>query len=191
MMTPIVSPPPATMPPPTIFGGPRKHWLLWVNLNEEQDALARAFGALCVSIDGRTPEDDRAVLYAKWRSGECPVLISKPSVFGFGLNMQHCADMAFVGLSDSWEAWYQAIRRCWRFGQARPVQVHTILSAAEGATLANLRRKEADAEQMRAETVGLMRDAMIANLRATARRAEDYRPAKPLTVPAWLTSEVA
>lgn len=175
-------------PQPTSIVRP-KHWLIWVNLNEEQDRLARLFGDRCVSIDGRTPEDDRAALYQQWCSGERPVLISKPSVFGFGINMQHCADMAFVGLSDSWEAFYQAVRRCWRFRQECPVSVHTILSGAEGATLANLRRKEADAESMRAETVGLMRASMIANLRATARRPEDYHPNKPLRLPDWLASE--
>ena len=166
-------------------------WLLWCDLNDEQEALARALGDACVSIEGRTPEDERGDLYALWKGGRRRVLVSKPSIFGFGMNMQHCADMAFVGLSDSWESKYQAERRCWRFGQQNPVNVHTILSPAEGATLANLRRKQADAEAMRAETVGLMRDAMIANLRATTRQTEEYRPTVPLRLPAWLTSEVA
>jgi hypothetical protein len=166
-------------------------WLLWCDLNDEQDALVRALGDECVSIDGRTPEDARGALYADWKAGRRRVLVSKPRVFGFGINMQHCADMAFVGLSDSWEAFYQAVRRCWRYKQDRPVAVHTILSAAEGATLANLRRKEAENDAMRDGTIGLMRDSMIANLRATARRAEDYRAEKPLILPDWLTSEVA
>lgn len=164
-------------------------WLLWCDLNDEQAALAAALGDECVSIEGRTPEDERGALYADWKEGRRRVLVTKAAIFGFGINMQHCSDMAFVGLSDSWEAFYQAVRRCWRFRQERPVTVHTILSDAEGATLANLRRKEADAESMRAEMVGLMRESMIANLRATARRAEDYRPTEPLILPAWLASE--
>lgn len=164
-----------------------RRWLLWCDYNDEQDALAAALGGRCVSIDGQTPEEERGALYDRWRAGEARILVSKPSIFGFGLNMQFCADMAFVGLSDSWEAFYQAIRRCWRYRQEREVAVHTILSAAEGATLANIRRKEADAETMRAETVGLMRDAMIANLRAAPIPDEDYRPTKPLRLPPWLS----
>jgi glutamine synthetase len=75
-------------------------------------------------------------------------LVSKPSICGFGLNWQHSARMAFVGVTDSFESYYQAVRRCWRFGQKRDVHVHVFASSAEGAVVANLRRKERDAMEM-------------------------------------------
>jgi SNF2 family DNA or RNA helicase len=74
-----------------------------------------------------------------------PVLITKPSIFGFGLNLQQCRNVAFVGLSDSFESYYQSVRRCWRFGQKRTVHAHIITSELEGAVVANIKRKEADA----------------------------------------------
>ncbi len=76
--------------------------------------------------------------------GEPRVLISKPSIAGFGLNYQHCADQVFVGLNDSFEQLFQAIRRCWRFGQRKPVNVYLIASELEGAVIANLEAKERD-----------------------------------------------
>ncbi len=81
----------------------------------------------------------------RWLAGERPIIISKPSILGFGVNMQRAARMAFVGVTDSWEAYYQAVRRCWRFGQSRPVDVHVFASEAEGSVVANLARKERDA----------------------------------------------
>jgi hypothetical protein len=149
-------------------------WIVWCDLNAEQDTLARVFGAECVSIGGSTPQDDRVALLDLWLSGQRRILISKPSIFGFGLNFQHCAHVAFVGLSDSWEAYYQAIRRCWRFGQTRPVQCHVIAADTEGAVVANIDRKERDAERMAEEMVKHMGDLNRANLAATERMTDTY-----------------
>jgi hypothetical protein len=76
------------------------------------------------------------------------VLISKVDILGFGMNFQHCHNMAFVGLSDSYESYYQAIRRCWRYGQSRPVNVHIVVSEAEQMVVENVRRKEARASEL-------------------------------------------
>jgi hypothetical protein len=78
-------------------------WLIWCNLNKEQDALEKAFTGKCVSIRGNTPYDKRLVDEKAWREGEMPIMISKPSVFGFGMNWQHCNKIAFVGLSDCYD----------------------------------------------------------------------------------------
>jgi SNF2 family DNA or RNA helicase len=85
--------------------------------------------------------------------GNVRVLVTKPKIAGHGMNWQHCSNMAFVGLSDSWEAYYQAIRRCWRFGQTKPVKVHVIVANTEGAVVSNLMRKEKEAEEMMARLV--------------------------------------
>jgi hypothetical protein len=76
------------------------------------------------------------------------VLVTKPTIAGFGMNWQHCRNVAFAGLSDSYEQFYQAIRRCWRFGQKEDVSVHIVTSENEGSVVANIRRKDADAEAM-------------------------------------------
>src|SRR3546814_16034609 len=83
--------------------------------------------------------------------GSIRVLVSKPSLCGFGMNFQHCADTGFVGLTDSFEQYYQAIRRFWRFGQSKPVNCHIIAAETEGATVTNIRRQEADDDRMRTE----------------------------------------
>jgi hypothetical protein len=86
-------------------------WVIWCGLNDEQKYLERAFGDRCISIYGsQSPEEKVALLY-RWLDGDVPILLTKTSMTGSGINMQHCARMAFVGLSDSWEAYYQAIRR--------------------------------------------------------------------------------
>lgn len=135
-----------------------EQFLIWCDLNAEQDALAKQLSGNCVSIQGSTPDDERLVLMGKWKRGEVQSLISKPSVFGFGMNFQHCRNVAFVGLSDSYEAFYQATRRVWRFGQTQPVNCHVITSDAEGAVLQNIQRKEKEAKKMQ--------DGMLEHMKA-------------------------
>ena len=119
------------------------------------------------------------------------VLISKSSIFGYGMNFQVCARSIFVGASHSYEQTYQAIRRCWRFGQTRPVHVHFVYSEAEGLVVENYRRKEADAERMAAEMLAHVGDAVRSEVRSQSRRWNPYKPRKPLTVPEWLVTEDA
>lgn len=135
----------------------RDQWLIWCGLNDEQDALAAALGDEAVSIDGRTSHEDKVEFERRWREGEVRVLITKPVVMGWGMNWQHCARMAFVGLSDSYEAYYQSIRRCYRYGQTREVQAHIVLSDLEQGIAVNVQRKEETARQFTAELVEAMR----------------------------------
>ena len=153
---------------------PTEKWLIWCELNDEQDALEvalRVEGISYVSVRGNTDLDKRVDYERAWRLGNVQVMISKPSVFGWGLNWQHCARMAFVGVTDSFEAYYQAVRRCWRFGQQRPVDVHVFASQQEGAVVANLRRKEADAramaDAMAAETLEAVRENILGRTKDT------------------------
>jgi hypothetical protein len=123
-------------------------WLVWCGLNDEGRELAHALGPEAVLVEGLDSEKVKIEQEALWRTGRVRVLISKPSIFGFGMNWQHCAQVLFLGLGDSYEQYYQAIRRCWRFGQANPVDVRIVVSDIEGAISANVKRKEEEAKNM-------------------------------------------
>ena len=161
-------------------------WVIWCQLNSEQDALKRAFGELCFSVSGSDTEDEKEASILGWLDGERPILLTKPSICGFGLNFQCCQNTIFVGLNDSFEQVYQAIRRFWRFGQTMPVNVHFIAAETEGAVVANLRRKEADAERMAAAMVAHMADLSAQNVRGMVRDRPDYEPKQPMIIPSWL-----
>lgn len=125
----------------------KEPWLIWCNLNSESDALAKAIPD-AVEIRGSDSDEKKEKAMDDFLEGKVRVLISKPTICGFGMNFQHCNNMAFVGLTDSYEQLYQAVRRCWRFGQDKPVTVHLICAETEGFTLENIKRKDADAERM-------------------------------------------
>lgn len=132
-------------------------WMIWCGLNDEQTALARKFGDRALSVTGTMSPEQKVDLLYRWLDGERPILLSKTSILGMGVNMQHCARMAFVGLGDSWEQYYQAIRRCWRYGQARPVRAHIVLSHLEGQIAANVERKEREVSRLVDGLVAAMR----------------------------------
>jgi hypothetical protein len=136
---------------------PDEPWLLWSGLNDEADLLATLTGAVNVH-GGMTPEDKADALLG-FADGSIKRLVTKPSLASFGLNWQHCARMAFVGLSDSYESYYQAIRRCYRYGQARVVVAHVILSELESQISANVNRKEQEAGAITGQLVAEMRRA--------------------------------
>lgn len=135
---------------------PNMPWLLWCGLNDEADRLAEAIPG-AVNVHGSMPADQKAAVLLGFADGQIPVLVTKPSIAGWGMNWQHCARMAFVGLSDSYEAYYQCIRRCWRYGQTDPVNVHIVLSDVEAAIAANVSRKE--------QQVRRSQDCLIAAMR--------------------------
>lgn len=134
---------------------PDEPWLLWAGLNDEADELARLTGA--VNVHGSLSAEDKARLLLAFADGDISRLVTKPSIASLGLNWQHCARMVFVGLSDSYEAYYQAIRRCYRYGQTRVVDAHVVLSELEGQIAANVAAKERDAGQFTSSLVAEMR----------------------------------
>ena len=142
----------------------KEPWIVWCDLNAESEALCAAIPD-AVEVRGSDTSETKEKRLTDFAEGRIRVLVSKPSICGFGLNWQHCARMAFVGVTDSWEAYYQAVRRCWRFGQKREVHVHVFASSAEGAVLSNLARKESDAktmaDAMSAETLGAIRAEIL------------------------------
>ena len=120
---------------------PDRPWLLWCGLNDEASALAAAIPG-AVNVHGALDPDEKARLLLGFADGDYRVLVTKPSIASQGLNYQHCADMVFVGLGDSYEQYYQAIRRCYRYGQTRVVTAHIVLSEIESQIADNVRRKE-------------------------------------------------
>lgn len=157
----------------------------WCNLNAEADALAKAIPG-AVNLHGGLKDSEKERILVDFSEGRIRVLITKPSLAGFGMNWQHCADTGFVGLNDSFEQVFQAIRRFWRFGQKKPVNVHFIAAETEGAVVANLRRKEADAERMAAAMVMHMADLSSQEVRGMSRTVADYNPQQPFIIPEFL-----
>ena len=157
----------------------------WCNLNAESEGLTRAVPG-AVEVRGSDPEDAKERKLLDFSAGRIRTLITKPSIAGFGMNWQHCRDTGFVGLSDSFEQVYQAVRRFWRFGQTQPVDVHFIAAETEGAVVANLRRKEADADRMAAAMVRHMADLNAEAVRGSTRELPTYAPQRRLTLPSWL-----
>ena len=144
---------------------PDEPWLIWCNLNAESEALTKAIpGAVEVKgSDSLEHKEDALVGFAQ---GRIRVLVTKPTIAGFGMNWQHCARMVFVGLSDSFEQLYQATRRCWRFGQTRPVKRYIVTAENEGAVRRNIERKERNASEMM--------DEITRNTARAAKRNEVY-----------------
>jgi len=131
-------------------------WILWCGLNSEANALADSIPG-SVNVHGSLDPDEKARLLLGFADGDYDVLITKPSIASQGLNYQHCNQMAFVGLGDSYEQYYQAIRRCYRYGQTRIVQAHIIVSDLESQIVANVNRKEKQANGITRELVAEMK----------------------------------
>ena len=132
-------------------------WIVWCNLNKEAEAV-RALVPDAVEIRGSDKAEFKESAMMDFSAGKIRVLITKPSIAGFGMNWQHCSNVAFVGLSDSYEQFYQAVRRCWRFGQKREVNVHIITADIEGAVVKNIARKEEDSIRMAEEMLLHMKE---------------------------------
>lgn len=130
-------------------------WLVWCGLNAEADALVAAVPD-AVNVEGKDSVEAKAKGLMDFATGKIRVLATKARIGGYGLNLQNCHKVLFLGLNDSYEQFYQAIRRCWRFGQKHPVDVHVVLSDIEAPILENVMRKAEQAERVSREMVGRM-----------------------------------
>lgn len=161
---------------------PGEPWILWCDTDAEAEALIERIGG-AVEVRGSMKPEQKEERLIAFGTGDVRVLVSKPRICGYGLNWQHCARMAFVGMSYSYEAYYQAVRRCWRFGQQRPVDVHIALADTERPIFDAVRLKAAAHDMMKAEMVSAMRRAH----RSEAAKIS-YQPRKRLEAPAWLAA---
>lgn len=160
---------------------PAEPWVVWCDTDNEADALkARIPGA--VEVRGSHPPERKERDLAAFSEGAARVIITKPSVAGMGLNWQHAARQAFVGRTFSYRAWYQAVRRSWRFGQKRPVDVHLVVAEGEDQ-IGRIIDRKADAH---AEMKAAMRAATKRNMGIASMIKVPYLPTHEGRLPAWL-----
>lgn len=160
-------------------------WLVWCDTDYEADELHDALSVLPVKrveVRGSMSIDAKERAIESFLDGTTRILIAKPSACGFGLNLQHCARMAFVGRSFSYETFYQAVRRCWRFGQAREVAVHLVVAEGEEQIGRVIDRKADDHDRMKREMVAAMQRAIGTG----SQRSVVYNPTHEGSLPAWL-----
>lgn len=154
--------------------------LIWADTDYETDALRAAIPE-AIEVRGSMPAEMKERNLTAFALGEARILITKPSLAGFGMNWQHCQTMIFAGRSFSYEAWYQAVRRCWRFGQVKPVDCHLIVAEGEDQIGRVIERKSGDHTKMkRAMAAAMKRAAQSVNV------AIPYQPKHDGRMPAWL-----
>ena len=165
-------------------------WLIWCDYNYEQEQLEKLLKDDCVSIQGSTKPKFKIQWEDEWRNGNKRILVTKSKIFGYGMNWQHCHNVIFFGMSDSFEEYYQALRRTWRFGQEHEVNVYIVISAREGTVKENIERKQSDAEKMQEAMIKLTKEITKKELRETVRISTPYNPNMNMRLPKWLTKEV-
>lgn len=153
---------------------PDESWLVWCHTNDESDLLT-TYIPDAVEVKGSDTVDRKEASIQGFLDGSIRVLVTKPSIAGMGLNLQHCARMAFVGLDDSFEQMYQAVRRCWRFGQDREVHSHIVSAESLGAIKSNVERKEQQMEEMQASMVEHMRTMMEKEIMGAYNEKTEYK----------------
>jgi hypothetical protein len=151
--------------------------LVWCHLNDEGDLLEELIPD-SVQVSGKDSDDAKEEKLTAFANGKARVLVTKPKIGALGLNFQHCRHVTFFP-SHSFEQYYQGVRRCWRFGQKRPVQVDIVTTEGERGVMRNLQRKATQADEMFSRLVSEMNSAIAIDRQNTM--------TKPVEVPAWLT----
>jgi len=158
-------------------------WIVWCHTNDEADRLVKAIPD-AIEVRGSESPDAKERKLARFSEGTARVIVTKGKIAGWGLNWQHCSNVVFVGMSYSFEEMYQCIRRSYRFGQQRPVNVYLIVAETEGEILATVQKKMAAHEAML--------DALVASTQQAQGQTDlhlaPYEPAMPMRVPEWLRS---
>jgi len=163
-------------------------WIVWCGLNDESKMLTKAIHG-AVEITGSQKPEQKEKSMLDFSSGRIKKLVSKPSICGYGMNWQHANKMAFVGLSDSFEEYFKAVRREWRFGQKNQVDVYVITASTEGAVVENIKRKEEDFQAMLSGMISATSEICKTNIQSTCRETEKYEPQNKIIIPEWLRSE--
>lgn len=159
-------------------------WLVWCDLNDESHKLHELINE-SVEVQGSDKDTYKSESMLNFSKGNSKCLITKPKIAGFGMNWQNCHNMIFTGLSDSYEQYYQALRRCWRFGQECPVNVYIIISSKEGCVKENIERKQTDFLKMQSEMTELTKEITKKELRSTCRISTPYEPKIEMKLPKW------
>lgn len=164
-----------------------EQFLVWCDFNDESAALTKSIDG-AVEIKGSDAPEHKENAMMDFSSGRIRVLVTKPSIAGFGMNWQNCNNIIFCGLSDSYEQFYQAVRRCWRFGQTKKVNTHIIIGSKEIAVINNIRRKQADAKIMSDNMVKWTKKITSKNIKSTVRNSLHYEAEEEMILPNWITA---
>lgn len=159
--------------------------VVWCDLNVESEALRKSINE-SVEVKGSDKPDHKIDTANRFTNGDIKAIVSKPSIFGWGMNWQNANKMIFTGLNDSYEQYYQAIRRLWRFGQKEIVDVYIVVSESDGAVKSNIERKENDAKNMIAEMIKHTQKILTEEIHGTTKETISYYPTETMQLPEWL-----
>ena len=159
-------------------------WLVWCDMNAES-ALLHKLIPDSVEVKGSDSSEHKKAAMLGFSEETERVLVTKPSIAGFGMNWQNCHNMIFTGLSDSYEQYYQALRRCWRFGQTQEVNVYIVISRREGCVKENIERKESDFIKMKTAMIELTKEITKKELKRTCRISTPYEAKTEMKLPDW------
>lgn len=173
----------------TIANGTDQPVIIWCHMNEESERLTKIIPD-AVEVTGSMTIAQKEKNIMAFTHGVARVLVSKASICGFGMNWQHCNTMIFAGMDDSFEKYYQAVRRCHRFGQKKQVTVHIITAETEGAVKANIERKQSQANEMAGNMVDRMREITRSQIVGATSNTETYNPTMPMSIPAWIIANI-
>nr|DAR46090.1 MAG TPA: Helicase of the snf2 rad54 family [Caudoviricetes sp.] len=161
-----------------------EQWLVWCDLNAEGDRLNELIEE-SKNVQGSDKNKYKSETMLSFSDEKLKCLISKPQLAGYGMNWQNCHNVIFTGLSDSFEQYYQAVRRCWRFGQTKEVNVYIIISAKEGCVKENIERKQLDFITMRDAMINLTKEITKKELKSTCRLTTPYEANTTMKLPNW------
>ena len=164
---------------------PEDQWCVWANLNSEADTISSLRPEMR-NVQGSDTVEYKVESLTGFARGIVKELVSKPKIAGMGMNFQRIHRCVFIGLSDSFEQYYQSVRRFWRFGQTNPVDVYIVIADTEGAVVENIKRKERDANKLYSEMSLYMREINTGEIRATSRNITDYNPKKSMILPLFI-----
>ena len=171
-----------------IVNASNEQWLVWCDLNSESEALAKAIPD-AVEVKGSDSAEHKIDALIGYKSGKYRVVVSKPSMWGFGLNLQHSWNMVFCGLGNSFEQYFQAIARQDRFGQQHTVNVYVVVSSADGAVVQNIKRKWLEHDRMYDELIKHV--TVYTDLGSGKRQEMEYNANKVIKIPSWLKPTVS
>lgn len=162
-----------------------EQWIVWCELNDESKMLSSAISA-STEVKGSDKQLHKENSILGFIDGDIEKIVTKPSIYGFGMNLQNCHNMMFVGLSNSFEKYYQAIRRCWRFGQENSVNVHIVSADSEGAIVDNIKRKQLQHDEMSVKMISHMAQFTLSQLDGHRESTDYYDPQEKVQLPSFL-----
>ena len=168
-----------------IVNNSSEQWIVWCELNDESKLLKECI-LNSVEVKGSDKTDHKEKSIIGFIDGDIEKIVTKPSIYGFGMNLQNCCNMMFVGLSNSFEKYYQAIRRCWRFGQTMPVNVHIVSADSEGSIVDNIKRKQMQHDDMSIKMISHMSGFTLSQLDGYRETSDYYNPQENIQLPNFL-----